>query len=121
MTDFCIYTGSACSSPLDRVRTVVYYWQVPYLGSVVLLRSPRIVNYAAAEITAGATHPCTNLTTLDYTNIAFGLFPPLTGRVKKADKRAAYSARAKQDLAAWLPHAGVPVAGAPGHVEQRSA
>ncbi|QDE68099.1 methylenetetrahydrofolate--tRNA-(uracil(54)-C(5))-methyltransferase (FADH(2)-oxidizing) TrmFO [Myxococcus xanthus] len=55
------------------------------------------------------------------TNIIFGIFPPLTGRMKKAEKRAAYSARAKQDLAAWLPHAGVPAAGAPEHVDQRSA
>ncbi|WAM29418.1 methylenetetrahydrofolate--tRNA-(uracil(54)-C(5))-methyltransferase (FADH(2)-oxidizing) TrmFO [Myxococcus sp. NMCA1] len=54
-------------------------------------------------------------------NIIFGIFPPLTGRMKKAEKRAAYSARAKQDLAAWLPHAGVPAAGAPEHVDQRSA
>jgi methylenetetrahydrofolate--tRNA-(uracil-5-)-methyltransferase len=52
-------------------------------------------------------------------NIIFGLFPPLAGRVKKADKRAAYSSRAKQDLAAWLPQAGVP--GTPEPVEQRSA
>ena len=54
-------------------------------------------------------------------NVIFGIFPPLAGRVKKADKRAAYSARAKQDLAAWLPHAGVPGPGAPEHTEQRSA
>ncbi|MCP3161678.1 methylenetetrahydrofolate--tRNA-(uracil(54)-C(5))-methyltransferase (FADH(2)-oxidizing) TrmFO [Myxococcus qinghaiensis] len=54
-------------------------------------------------------------------NIIYGLFPPLTGRMKKADKRAAYSARAKQDLAAWLPHAGVPTSGAPELEEQRSA
>ncbi|AGC44778.1 tRNA (uracil-5-)-methyltransferase Gid [Myxococcus stipitatus DSM 14675] len=54
-------------------------------------------------------------------NIIFGLFPPLTGRMKKADKRAAYSARGKQDLAAWLPHAGVPASGAPEHEEQRNA
>ncbi|WP_163997277.1 methylenetetrahydrofolate--tRNA-(uracil(54)-C(5))-methyltransferase (FADH(2)-oxidizing) TrmFO [Pyxidicoccus caerfyrddinensis] len=52
-------------------------------------------------------------------NIIFGLFPPLAGRVKKADKRAAYSARAKQALAEWLPHAGVP--GTSEHGEQRSA
>ncbi|MFY2561638.1 methylenetetrahydrofolate--tRNA-(uracil(54)-C(5))-methyltransferase (FADH(2)-oxidizing) TrmFO [Corallococcus terminator] len=54
-------------------------------------------------------------------NIIYGLFPPLTGRMKKADKRAAYSARAKQDLAAWLPHAGVPTSGTPELEEQRSA
>jgi methylenetetrahydrofolate--tRNA-(uracil-5-)-methyltransferase len=41
------------------------------------------------------------------TNVIYGIFPPLSGRMKKADKRAAYSARARQDLAAWLPIAGV--------------
>ncbi|MCY1042737.1 methylenetetrahydrofolate--tRNA-(uracil(54)-C(5))-methyltransferase (FADH(2)-oxidizing) TrmFO [Corallococcus sp. bb12-1] len=59
------------------------------------------------------------------TNVIYGLFPPLSGRMKKADKRAAYSARAKQDLAAWLPHAGVVEAGAAQATdptqEQRSA
>ncbi|RKH58124.1 methylenetetrahydrofolate--tRNA-(uracil(54)-C(5))-methyltransferase (FADH(2)-oxidizing) TrmFO [Corallococcus llansteffanensis] len=59
------------------------------------------------------------------TNVIYGLFPPLSGRMKKADKRAAYSARAKQDLAAWLPHAGVSDTGAPQATdpteEQRSA
>jgi hypothetical protein len=77
-TDFCVYSSAACSSALDRVRTLVYYWQVPHLGSVVLLRSPKTVNYTTAEMTAGATTPCTNVTTLDYTNVAFGLFPPLS-------------------------------------------
>ncbi|RKH38045.1 methylenetetrahydrofolate--tRNA-(uracil(54)-C(5))-methyltransferase (FADH(2)-oxidizing) TrmFO [Corallococcus sicarius] len=59
------------------------------------------------------------------TNVIYGLFPPVSGRMKKADKRAAYSARAKQDLAAWLPHAGVQVTDAPQATdpteEQRSA
>ena len=59
------------------------------------------------------------------TNVIYGLFPPLSGRMKKADKRAAYSARATQDLAAWLPHAGVQETGAPQATdpteEQRSA
>jgi methylenetetrahydrofolate--tRNA-(uracil-5-)-methyltransferase len=54
----------------------------------------------------GEAHPA------DYeyqpSNIIFGLFPPLPGRVKKADKRARYAERAKADLAAWLP--GVPPA-----------
>jgi len=36
-------------------------------------------------------------------NVIFGLFPPLPGRVKKAEKRARYAARAQADLAAWLP------------------
>jgi hypothetical protein len=77
-TDFCVYTSASCSSPIDRVRTLVYYWQVPHLGSVALFRSPKTVNYTSAEITAGATTPCTNITTLDYTNVAFGLFPPVS-------------------------------------------
>ncbi|MBU8900478.1 methylenetetrahydrofolate--tRNA-(uracil(54)-C(5))-methyltransferase (FADH(2)-oxidizing) TrmFO [Corallococcus sp. H22C18031201] len=55
------------------------------------------------------------------TNVIFGIFPPLAGRVKKADKRAAYSARAKDDLTAWLPSAGIPGAESTGHDEQRSA
>jgi methylenetetrahydrofolate--tRNA-(uracil-5-)-methyltransferase len=37
-------------------------------------------------------------------NVIFGLFPPLPGRVKKADKRAKYAERARADLAAWLPN-----------------
>jgi hypothetical protein len=77
-TDFCVYSSSSCSSPLDRVRTLVYYWQVPYLGSVALLRSAKTVDFTSAEIAAGATTPCTNVTTLTYTNIAFGLFPPVS-------------------------------------------
>jgi methylenetetrahydrofolate--tRNA-(uracil-5-)-methyltransferase len=34
-------------------------------------------------------------------NVIFGLFPPLPGRVKKADKRQAYSARAQADFLPW--------------------
>ncbi|MDY7224785.1 methylenetetrahydrofolate--tRNA-(uracil(54)-C(5))-methyltransferase (FADH(2)-oxidizing) TrmFO [Hyalangium rubrum] len=41
-------------------------------------------------------------------NVIFGLFPPLPGRVKKADKRARYSARAQEEFAAWLPSVAVP-------------
>jgi Fibronectin type III domain len=74
-TDFCIYTGSSCGFVLDRVRTIVYYWQVPYLGSVALIRGPRKVDYAAGEV--GET-PCTNFTTLDFTDMAYGLFPPVS-------------------------------------------
>lgn len=35
------------------------------------------------------------------TNVVFALFPPLEGRVKKAEKRARYSARARADFARW--------------------
>jgi methylenetetrahydrofolate--tRNA-(uracil-5-)-methyltransferase len=41
------------------------------------------------------------------TNVIFGLFPPLPGRVKKQEKRARYSARAQEDLATWLPSVAV--------------
>jgi methylenetetrahydrofolate--tRNA-(uracil-5-)-methyltransferase len=45
-------------------------------------------------------------------NVIFGLFPPLPGRVKKDEKRARYAARARQDFEPWL--AGVdPAAAAP--------
>lgn len=36
-------------------------------------------------------------------NVTFGLFPPLPGRVKKLDKKAAHAARAKTDFQGWLP------------------
>jgi methylenetetrahydrofolate--tRNA-(uracil-5-)-methyltransferase len=56
------------------------------------------------------------------TNVIFGLFPPLPGRVKKADKRAKYAERARADLAAWLPSAGVPPPTTPNtETLQRSA
>jgi methylenetetrahydrofolate--tRNA-(uracil-5-)-methyltransferase len=35
-------------------------------------------------------------------NVNFGLFPPLH-EVKKKERKLAYTARAKADLAAWLP------------------
>jgi len=36
------------------------------------------------------------------TNVIFGLFPPLPGRVKKQEKRARFAQRARVDLEAWL-------------------
>ncbi len=35
-------------------------------------------------------------------NVNFGLFPPLTGRTKRKDRKPAYAQRALADLAAWL-------------------
>ncbi len=45
-------------------------------------------------------------------NVIFGLFPPLEGRVKKADKRARYAERAEADLLRYLadPGAAAPCA-----------
>ncbi|HEX4846840.1 MAG TPA: FAD-dependent oxidoreductase, partial [Novosphingobium sp.] len=39
-------------------------------------------------------------------NINFGLFPPPDAEVKKKERKQAYTARAKRDLADWLPAAG---------------
>ena len=35
-------------------------------------------------------------------NVNFGLFPPIEGRAKKADRKKSYTDRARADLAAWL-------------------
>ena len=34
-------------------------------------------------------------------NVNFGLFPPITGRMKKASRKQLYTARAREDLAQW--------------------
>jgi len=66
VAEFCVYTGSSCFLTVDDVRTVVYLWQVPELGTVVLLQSFQFVSDA------------TLFTELQNTNITFGLFPPLS-------------------------------------------
>ncbi len=54
-----------------------------------------------AHITGGA-----DATTYQPMNINFGLFPPLhlEGKSKKADRKRLYAARARADLAQWLPN-----------------
>jgi hypothetical protein len=74
-TEFCVYSDAACGSLLDKVRTIVYYWQAPYVGSVALIRGPRRVDFAAGEV--GET-PCTAFTSLDFTDIGYGLWPPVS-------------------------------------------
>lgn len=78
--EYCINSASSCIALFfsARVRTILYYWNVPYLGSVVLLRGPQNVDYTSAEMSAGAETPCTNFTTLDFTDIGYGLFPPVS-------------------------------------------
>ncbi|HYI63626.1 MAG TPA: methylenetetrahydrofolate--tRNA-(uracil(54)-C(5))-methyltransferase (FADH(2)-oxidizing) TrmFO [Allosphingosinicella sp.] len=39
-------------------------------------------------------------------NVNFGLFPPIDGRMRKADRKLAYTKRAKDDLEAWLAASG---------------
>jgi hypothetical protein len=64
--DFCVYATSGCSAlfKVDEVRTFVYLWQVPVVGTVVRLTS-------AQNVTDG-----TSFTTLAGTDIMFGLLPP---------------------------------------------
>lgn len=47
------------------------------------------------------------------TNVVFALFPPIEGRLKKADKRAKYSERAVRDFDEWAPLAPHPVSPMP--------
>lgn len=42
-------------------------------------------------------------------NVVFALFPPITGRFKKAEKRARYSLRAIEEFDRWAPSAPHPV------------
>lgn len=66
LAEFCVYLGSSCSSliKVQDVRTVSYLWQVPVIGTAVRLQSAQ---NAADQ---------TSFTTVDETNIVFGLFPP---------------------------------------------
>ena len=49
------------------------------------------------HITGGA-----DASTYQPMNVNFGLFPPIEGRSKKADRKLLYTSRAKQALAEWL-------------------
>jgi hypothetical protein len=74
-TEYCNYLTSGCGFLVNTVRTIVYFWQAPYVGSVALLRGPQQQNFAAGE--TGET-PCTNFTTVEFTDISYGLFPPVS-------------------------------------------
>ncbi len=67
VADFCVYAASGCSSlfKVDEVRTFVYLWQVPVIGTVARLTS-------AQNVPDG-----TSFTTVAGTDFIFGLFPPL--------------------------------------------
>jgi hypothetical protein len=77
-TEFCTYIDSGCAALGSTVRTVVYIFEAPYVGALALLRGPQRSDFTAAEISAGAETPCTNFTTLDYTDISYGLLPPVS-------------------------------------------
>jgi len=76
-TEFC-QDLIACGSHVNSVRTIVYYWEAPYVGAVALLRGPLKSAFTAAEMTAGAETPCTNFTTVEFTDISYGLLPPVS-------------------------------------------
>lgn len=68
---------------------------------------------------SGAAHP--EGYTYQPSNVIFGLFPPLPGRVKKADKRAAYATRGRADFAPWAARQlGTPVPPPPGSAQPAS-
>ncbi len=65
LAEFCVWLDSGCRYfNVSTVRTSVYLWQVPHLGSVVMLQSPQ------------APQDTTSFTTVDLTNLTFGLYPP---------------------------------------------
>ncbi len=47
-------------------------------------------------------------------NVNFGLFPPVEGRARKADRKAAYARRAREKLADWIASSPLPLAGGAG-------
>jgi methylenetetrahydrofolate--tRNA-(uracil-5-)-methyltransferase len=50
-------------------------------------------------------------------NVNFGLMPPIGGRTKKAERKKAYTDRAREALAGWL----VPTANSPKAIRSGSA
>ena len=50
------------------------------------------------------------------TNVVYALFPPLPGKLRKADRRAKYAQRAGVDLEHWLQGPGAPAGDVPAHV-----
>ena len=68
VADYCAYTGSSCSSfiKVDDVRTVVYLWSTPYMGTIARIQSVQ----NAPDLTSW--------TTVAETDFKFGLFPPRT-------------------------------------------
>lgn len=61
-----------CNIGVDEVRTVIYLWEVPHLGTVVRLQSDKT---AADSPPTPAEFIFTHLSEID---VKFGLFPPLT-------------------------------------------
>jgi methylenetetrahydrofolate--tRNA-(uracil-5-)-methyltransferase len=92
--------------------------------------------FAAAELRGGAIRPPPPETALGALlghitggadsatyqpmNVNFGLFPPLEGRARKADRKRAYTKRAEQALADWIAAENPPHRTAVGRGTRRS-
>lgn len=71
--EYCVYRegcagncGGFLCGPLQEVRTILYLWEVPHIGTVA-----RLMSNTAAPSQEG-------FTTLDETDIKYGLFPPVS-------------------------------------------
>jgi methylenetetrahydrofolate--tRNA-(uracil-5-)-methyltransferase len=50
-------------------------------------------------------------------NVNFGLFPPIEGKARKADRKAAYTSRARQKLAEWMSSSSPSIDGEGNHAK----
>jgi methylenetetrahydrofolate--tRNA-(uracil-5-)-methyltransferase len=74
------------------------FWAAELAGRVLPPPPPTTALGALlGHITGGA-----DADTYQPMNVNFGLFPPLTEKVRKADRKRGYTDRARVDLAAWL-------------------
>jgi hypothetical protein len=71
--EYCVYLGSTCFVKIDEVRTVLYLWQAPHLGTVVRLQSNKI----ALSTPPGPPH-VQGFTHLSEIDVKYGPLPPLS-------------------------------------------
>jgi methylenetetrahydrofolate--tRNA-(uracil-5-)-methyltransferase len=86
-------------------------------GSAFLPPPPTTALGSLYRHVTGEAHPAGH--PYQPSNVIFGLFPPLEGRVRKQDKRGRYAERARRDFEPWL--AQVRAAGAEVTEEARAA
>lgn len=73
VAEFCVYISGNCGIPVDSARTAIYLWQAPHVGTVA-----RLMSFQTAEPDE------LSFTTLEETDIKYGLFPPLSVQVDGA-------------------------------------
>ncbi|HYX93203.1 MAG TPA: methylenetetrahydrofolate--tRNA-(uracil(54)-C(5))-methyltransferase (FADH(2)-oxidizing) TrmFO [Myxococcaceae bacterium] len=97
-------------------------------GSAFLPPPPTTALGSLYRHVTGEAHPAGH--PYQPSNVIFGLFPPLEGRVRKQDKRGRYAERARRDFEPWLAQirtarveaaASGRAAGNSAHLEERSA